>query len=200
MEDDNKIDIVIGKLQKPERKTDSPLKKNRSTYTEGSAESVKPILDKLMNDPTDVFVPSVGSGYTVRTLYCKINDAIKWLMQNTDEPERSEYCLLRSQVSIRAVHDSDNSGVLIYFKEGMRKLRQKSGDGRSLEFATTDSGKWRHDVIRWLKSAKDGDMFESGTLEEFLTEQDEAWILQTLAGIAPDAESVVKEKSFRIIR
>ena len=200
MEDDNKIDIVVGKLQKPERKTDSPLKKNRSTYTEGSAESVKPILDKLMNDPTDVFVPSVGSGYTVGTLYCKINDALKWLMQNTDDPERSEYCLLRSQISIRAIEDPDNSGVLIYFKEGMRKLRQKSGDGRSLEFATTDSGKWRHDVIRWLKNAKDGDMFESGTLEEFLTEQDEAWILQTLAGIAPDAESVVKEKSFRIIR
>ena len=196
--DNDTIDIVVGKLKKPDRKASSPIKVKRSTYTETSAESVKPILDKLLAEPKDVFVPSLGTGYTPRTLLVKINDALLWYEENTDEPE--DYILLRSQISSRIIYDNENPGVLVYFKRGMRKIRRKNHEGKALEFHTTDSSLWRHNVVRWLESATEGKMFESGNIEEPLTDDDERWLHDTLATMAPDAEMLFKDNSFRIIR
>ena len=196
--DNDTIDIVVGKLKKPDRKASSPIKVKRSTYTETSAESVKPIIDKLLAEPKDVFVPSLGTGYTPRTLLVKINDALLWYEENTDEPE--DYILLRSQISSRIIQDNENPGVLVYFKRGMRKMRRKNYEGKALEFHTTDSSLWRHNVVRWLESATEGKMFESGNIEEPLTDDDERWLRDTLATMAPDAEMLFKDNSFRIIR
>ena len=196
--DNDTIDIVVGKLKKPERKTNSPLRVKRSSYTETSAETVKPILDKLLNDAKDVFVPALGTGYTARTLFVKINDGLLWYMENSDEPD--EYILLRSQIALRTIYDAENPGVLVYFKHGMRKMRRKNREGKALEFHTTDSSLWRHNVVRWLESATEGKMFESGNIEEPLTDDDERWLRDTLATMAPDAEMLFKDNSFRIIR
>lgn len=196
--DNDTIDIVVGKLKKPDRKASSPIKVKRSTYTETSAESVKPIIDKLLAEPKDVFVPSLGTGYTPRTLLVKINDALLWYEENTDEPE--DYILLRSQISSRIIQDDENPGVLVYFKRGMRKIRRKNYEGKALEFHTTDSSLWRHNVVRWLESATEGKMFESGNIEEPLTDDDERWLRDTLATMAPDAEMLFKDNNFRIIR
>ena len=196
--DNDTIDIVVGKLKKPERKANSPLRVKRSSYTEASAETVKPILDKLLNDAKDVFVPALGTGYTARTLFVKINDGLLWYMENSDEPD--EYILLRSQIALRTIHDDENPGVLVYFKRGMRKIRRKNHEGKALEFHTTDSSLWRHNVVRWLESATEGKMFESGNIEEPLTDDDERWLRDTLATMAPDAEMLFKDNSFRIIR
>ena len=196
--DNDTIDIVVGKLKKPERKTNSPLRVKRSSYTETSAETVKPILDKLLNDAKDVFVPALGTGYTARTLFVKINDGLLWYMENSDEPD--EYILLRSQIALRTIYDDENPGVLVYFKRGMRKIRRKNHEGKALEFHTTDSSLWRHNVVRWLESATEGKMFESGNIEEPLTDDDERWLRDTLATMAPDAEMLFKDNSFRIIR
>ena len=196
--DNDTIDIVVGKLKKPERKSNSPLKIKRSTYTETSAETIKPILDKLLAEPKDVFVPSLGTGYTVGTLSVKINDGLLWFIENLDEPE--EYAFLRTQISTRIIQDDENPGVLVYFKRGMRKIRRKNHEGKALEFHTTDSSLWRHNVVRWLESATEGKMFESGNIEEPLTDDDERWLRDTLATMAPDAEMLFKDNSFRIIR
>ena len=196
--DNDTIDIVVGKLKKPERKANSPLRVKRSSYTETSAETVKPILDKLLNDAKDVFVPALGTGYTARTLFVKINDGLLWYMENSDEPD--EYILLRSQIALRTIYDAENPGVLVYFKHGMRKMRRKNREGKALEFHTTDSSLWRHNVVRWLESATEGKMFESGNIEEPLTDDDERWLRDTLATMAPDAEMLFKDNSFRIIR
>jgi|TARA_R100001082_G_scaffold110156_1_gene89216 hypothetical protein len=197
--DDNNIDIVVGKLRKPVRKT--PAKVRRSTYTESSAETIKPILDKLINDPTDVFVPCADTGYTASTLFVKINDALLWFIDNSkDEEESDDYRMLRAQIATRMIMDSENPGVLVYFKTGMRKLRMKSNEAKALDFVQTDSSRWRHDVTRWLESAQPNDMFTSDVLDSDLTEDDERWLHETLSSVAPEAEIVVKGNSFRIIR
>ena len=197
--DDNNIDIVVGKLRKPVRKT--PAKVRRSTYTESSAETIKPILDKLINDPTDVFVPCADTGYTASTLFVKINDALLWFIDNSkDEEESDDYRMLRAQIATRMIMDSENPGVLVYFKTGMRKLRMKSNEAKALDFVQTDSSRWRHDVTRWLEAAQPNDMFTSDVLDSDLTEDDERWLHETLSSVAPEAESVVKGNSFRIIR
>ena len=197
--DDNNIDIVVGKLRKPVRKT--PAKVRRSTYTESSAETIKPILDKLINDPTDVFVPCADPGYTASTLFVKINDALLWFIDNSkDEEESDDYRMLRAQIATRMIMDSENPGVLVYFKTGMRKLRMKSNEAKALDFVQTDSSRWRHDVTRWLESAQPNDMFTSDVLDSDLTEDDERWLHETLSSVAPEAEIVVKGNSFRIIR
>jgi hypothetical protein len=54
--------------------------------------------------------------------------------------------------------------------------------------------------VRWLESASEGKMFESGNIEEPLTDDDERWLRDTLATMAPDAEMLFKDNSFRIIR
>ena len=197
--DDNNIDIVVGKLRKPVRKT--PAKVRRSTYTESSTETIKPILDKLINDPTDVFVPCADTGYTASTLFVKINDALLWFIDNSkDEEESDDYRMLRAQIATRMIMDSENPGVLVYFKTGMRKLRMKSNEAKALDFVQTDSSRWRHDVTRWLESAQPNDMFTSDVLDSDLTEDDERWLHETLSSVAPEAEIVVKGNSFRIIR
>ena len=197
--DDNNIDIVVGKLRNPVRKT--PAKVRRSTYTESSAETIKPILDKLINDPTDVFVPCADTGYTASTLFVKINDALLWFIDNSkDEEESDDYRMLRAQIATRMIMDSENPGVLVYFKTGMRKLRMKSNEAKALDFVQTDSSRWRHDVTRWLESAQPNDMFTSDVLDSDLTEDDERWLHETLSSVAPEAEIVVKGNSFRIIR
>lgn len=197
--DDNNIDIVVGKLRKPVRKT--PAKVRRSTYTESSAETIKPILDKLINDPTDVFVPCADTGYTASTLFVKINDALLWFIDNSkDEEESDDYRMLRAQIATRMIMDSENPGVLVYFKTGMRKLRMKSNEAKALDFVQTDNSRWRHDVTRWLESAQPNDMFTSDVLDSDLTEDDERWLHETLSSVAPEAEIVVKGNSFRIIR
>ena len=197
--DDNNIDIVVGNLRKPVRKT--PTKVRRSTYTESSAETIKPILDKLINDPTDVFVPCADTGYTASTLFVKINDALLWFIDNSkDEEESDDYRMLRAQIATRMIMDSENPGVLVYFKTGMRKLRMKSNEAKALDFVQTDSSRWRHDVTRWLESAQPNDMFTSDVLDSDLTEDDERWLHETLSSVAPEAEIVVKGNSFRIIR
>ena len=119
-------------------------------------------------------------------------------MENSDEPD--EYILLRSQIALRTIYDAENPGVLVYFKRGMRKIRRKNHEGKALEFHTTDSSLWRHNVVRWLESAAEGKMFESGNIEEPLTDDDERWLRDTLATMAPDAEMLFKDNSFRIIR
>ena len=197
--DDNNIDIVVGNLRKPVRKT--PAKVRRSTYTESSAETIKPILDKLINDPTDVFVPCADTGYTASTLFVKINDALLWFIDNSkDEEESDDYRMLRAQIATRMIMDSENPGVLVYFKTGMRKLRMKSNEAKALDFVQTDNSRWRHDVTRWLESAQPNDMFTSDVLDSDLTEDDERWLHETLSSVAPEAEIVVKGNSFRIIR
>ena len=197
--DDNNIDIVVGKLRKPVRKT--PAKVRRSTYTESSAETIKPILDKLINDPTDVFVPCADTGYTASTLFVKINDALLWFIDNSkDEEESDDYRMLRAQIATRMIMDSENPGVLVYFKTGMRKLRMKSNEAKALDFVQTDSSRWRHDVTRWLEAAQPNDMFTRDVLDSDLTEDDERWLHETLSSVAPEAEIVVKGNSFRIIR
>jgi hypothetical protein len=195
MTDDNDNYIFIGNVTKPERKQQEQIKKKRSTYSAVSAASVKHIIDRLLQTPDDVFIPIKDSGYSMRTLYCKINDALKWFVDNSKDQEYLDYCLLRTQISVREINNKDNPGVLIYFKSGMRKMRKNS-----VKYSTTDTSRWRNDVVRWLQQAKDGEMFDSGDFEEALTDEDQVWLINNIEKLAPDAEHILRDKGFRIIR
>ena len=55
------IDIVVGKLKRKNLETKPKVK--RSSYNAQTAEMVKPIVDKLLAEPKDVFVPCSGTVY-----------------------------------------------------------------------------------------------------------------------------------------
>lgn len=185
------IDIIVGKLKR--RDLIASPKVRRSSYNAANAETIKPILDKLLNDPKDVFVPCDGTGYAANTLYVKLNDGLKWLMDN-DDKDSNTYRLLRTQICIRKLTE----GCLIYFKEGLRKLRQQDLKVKELEIATNDSIKWRHDILTWLQSARDGEIFSRENIA--ISEDDKRWVYDTLSDSAPDAEVKFSDVGIKILR
>jgi hypothetical protein len=189
MSDD--IDIVVGKLKR--RDIAAKPKSRRSSYSAQTAEMVKPILDKLLENPKDIFVPCGGTGYSVNTLYVKINDGLKWLMNN-DSVDGNTYRLLRTQICIRKLEE----GCLVYFKEGLKALRQQDLTAKELDIATNDSIKWRHDVLTWLQSAQPDEVFARENIA--ISDDDKRWVYDTLADMAPEAEAVFSDIKITIIR
>ena len=186
------IDIVVGKLKRSE--VTARPKINRSSYNENSAEMIRPIIDKLLVETKDVFVPCADTGYSAGTPYVKLNDGLLWLMHNDKSERNTDYRYLRTQISMRKLTE----GVLIYFKEAIRMVRQKTLDGRTLKIATSDSIKWRHDILTWLQSAQDGEIFSRKDIG--ITEADKQWVHDTIATHAPDAEVIFTDTSLRMIR
>ena len=185
------IDIVVGKLKRKD--LEAKPKRKRSSYNAQTAEMIKPILDKLLNDPKDVFVPCSGTGYSASTMHVKLNDGLKWLMNN-DPENANTYRLLRTQICIRKLEE----GCLIYFKEGLKALRQQDLTAKELEVATNDSIKWRHDILTWLQSAQPDQMFTRDNIA--INDDDKRWVYDTLAEIAPEAEAVFSDIKVTIIR
>ena len=106
----------------------------------------------------------------------------------------TDYRYLRTQISMRKLTE----GVLIYFKEAIRTVRQKTLDGRTLKIATSDSIKWRHDILTWLQSAQSDEIFSREDIG--ITEADKQWVHDTIATHAPDAEVTFTDTSLRMIR
>ncbi len=77
-------------------------------------------------------------------------------------------------------------------------MRQKTLDGRTLKVATSDSIKWRHDILTWLQSAQDGELFSREDIG--ITEADKQWVHDTIATQAPDAEVIFSDTGLRMIR
>ena len=188
---DETIDIVVGKLKKPQNL--AAPKHHRSSYTKDTAAMVQPIMDKLLGDGSDVFVPAANTGYSANTLYGKLNDGLLWLMHNTAETDKNEaYRMLRTQVSMRKMDD----GVLIYFKDAVRDIK-RTPNKPVLEGVTADGVKWRHDLLSWLQRAQEGEMFKADVTTD---DDDQHWVYDNIATHAPNAEVIFGDDNIKLIR
>lgn len=188
---DETIDIVVGKLKKPQNL--AAPKHHRSSYTKDTAAMVQPIMDKLLGDGGDVFVPASSTGYSSNTLYGKLNDGLLWLMHNTAETNKNEaYRMLRTQVSMRKMDD----GVLIYFKEAIRDIK-RTPSKPVLEGIAADGVKWRHDLLSWLQRAQEGEMFKADVTTD---DDDQRWVYDNIATHAPNAEVIFGDDNIKLIR
>ena len=188
---DETIDIVVGKLKKPQNL--AAPKHHRSSYTKDTAAMVQPIMDKLLGDGSDVFVPAANTGYSANTLYGKLNDGLLWLMHNTAETDKNEaYRMLRTQVSMRKMDD----GVLIYFKDAVRDIK-RTPNKPVLEGVTADGVKWRHDLLSWLQRAQEGEMFKADVTTDAA---DQHWVYDNIATPAPNAEVIFGDDNIKLIR
>jgi len=188
---DDTIDIVIGKLKKPQNL--AAPKHHRSSYTKETAAMVQPIMDKLLGDGADVFVPAANTGYSANTLYGKLNDGLLWLMHNTAEKDKNEaYRMLRTQVSMRKMDD----GVLIYFKAAVRDIK-RTPSKPALEGVSADGVKWRHDLLSWLQRSQEGEMFKADVMTD---DDDQRWVYDNIATHAPNAEVIFGDDNIKLIR
>jgi len=122
----------------------------RSTYSPTNAYKIKPILDKLLDGQKDIVVTAEETGYTVNTLYVKLTDGFKFLVDNSAE-YGPIYGELRTQVALRKT----NAGVLIYFKDTTRNQIK----ARELQYEFADSSVWKGELLAWLQTAEEMDTF-----------------------------------------
>tara|TARA_R110000822_G_scaffold43327_6_gene117068 strand:- start:1282 stop:1911 length:630 start_codon:yes stop_codon:yes gene_type:complete len=122
----------------------------RSTYSPTNAYKIKPILDKLLDGQKDMLITADDTGYTVNTLYVKLLDGFKFLVDNSTE-YGPIYADLRTQVSFRKT----SAGVLIYYKDTTRN--QLKAIELQHEFA--DSSVWKGELLTWLQTAEEMDTF-----------------------------------------
>jgi hypothetical protein len=127
----------------------------RSSYTANNLARVKPIIDKLLNSQKDMLITAEETGYKVNTLYVKLMDGFKFLVDNSIE-YGSIYAELRSQVAIRKTE----TGVLIYFKDTLRNQIK----AKELEYNFKDPSVWRKEFLTWLQTAKDMDTWRKENL------------------------------------
>ena len=187
---DETIDIVVGKLKKPQNL--AAPKHHRSSYTKETAAMVQPIMDKMLGDGSDVFVPASNTGYSPNTLYGKLNDGLLWLMHNDATDKNEAYRMLRTQVSMRKM----DAGVLIYFKEAIRDIK-RTPNKPALEGVTADGVKWRHDLLSWLQRAQEGEMFKADVTTD---DDDQRWVYDNIATHAPNAEVIFGDDNIKLIR
>jgi len=137
----------------------------RSTYSPTNAHKIKPILDKLLDGQKDMLVTAEDTGYTANTLYVKLLDGFKFLVDNSTE-YGPIYAELRTQVSFRKT----NAGVLIYFKDTTRnQIRAKE-----LQHEFADSSVWKAELLAWLQDAKEMDTFNRENI--IINKADTNWL------------------------
>jgi hypothetical protein len=137
----------------------------RSTYSPTNAYKVKPILDKLLDGQKDMLVTAEDTGYTVNTLYVKLTDGFKFLVDNSTE-YGPVYAELRTQVSFRKT----DTGILIYFKDTTRNQIK----ARELQYEFADSSVWRTELLAWLQDAKELDTFNKENI--MVNSEDIKWL------------------------
>ena len=122
----------------------------RSTYSPTNAYKIKPILDKLLDGQKDMLITAKDTGYTVNTLYVKLTDGFKFLVDNSTK-YGPIYADLRTQVSFRKT----SAGVLIYYKDTTRNQIK----ARELQYEFADSSVWKGELLAWLQTAEELDTF-----------------------------------------
>jgi len=137
----------------------------RSTYSPTNAYKIKPILDKLLDGQKDMLVTSEDTGYTVNTLYVKLTDGFKFLVDNSTE-YGPIYAELRTQVSFRKT----DTGILIYFKDTTRNQIK----ARELQYEFADSSIWKAELLTWLQNAKELDTFNKENI--MVNKEDIKWL------------------------
>ena len=138
---------------------------NRSTYSPTNTHKVKPIIDKLLDGRNDILVTAEETGYTVTTLYVKLIDGFKFLVDNSTE-YGPIYAELRPQVSLRKT----DTGVLIYFKDTLRNQIK----ARELQHEFADSSIWKAELLAWLQNAKEMDNFNKENIK--VDKEDTKWL------------------------
>ena len=133
------------------RKMRSKGSARRSTYSPTNAHKIKPIIDKLLDGKSDILVTAEETGYTVNTLYVKLTDGLKFLVDNSTE-YGPIYAELRTQVAFRKT----DTGVLIYFKDTLRNQIK----AKELQYEFADSKVWKAELLAWLQDAKEMDTFK----------------------------------------
>jgi len=118
----------------------------RSTYSPTNAHKIKPIVDRLLDGNTDVLVTAKETGYTVNTLYVKLADGLKFLVDNSTE-YGPIYVELRTQIALRKT----DTGVLIYFKDTLRNQIK----AKEMKYDFADSKVWKAELLAWLQDAKE---------------------------------------------
>ena len=166
-------------------RTKSPA--NWSTYSPTNTHKVKPIIDKLLEGQKDILVTAEETGYTVNTLYVKLIDGFKFLVDNSTE-YGAVYAELRTQVSLRKT----DTGVLIYFKDTLRNQIR----ARELQYEFADSSVWRAELLAWLQDAKDMDEFKRERL--VVKPDDRAWLEEQKKLV--DYEFNVTDDSLHVVK
>ena len=168
-------------LKKPQE-----LTSRRSSYSPNCAEQVKPILDKLLETHKDVYIDCKATGYSPSTLYVKINDGFKFILDNYNDIE--DYVKLRQAVSVRKL----DNGVLVYFKRAAKnKMLMKN-----IEVQYTDSIRWKNDLENWMIKSKEGELWEIKTEP---SSNDKTW-LGDLMKKYPDSEMEITNDMIKIIK
>lgn len=139
----------------------------RSTYSPTNAYKIKPILDKLLDGQKDMLITAEDTGYTVNTLYVKLTDGFKFLVDNSTE-YGPIYAELRTQVSFRKT----DTGVLIYFKDTTRNQVK----ARELQHEFADSSVWKTELLTWLQDAKELDTFNKENI--MVSKEDIKWLYE----------------------
>ena len=147
------------------RKIRSKGSASRSTYSPTNAHKVKPILDKLLDGQNDILVTAEETGYTPNTLYVKLADGFKFLVDNSTE-YGPIYAELRTQVALRKT----DTGVLIYFKDTLRNQIK----AKELQYEFADSKVWKAELLAWLQDAKEMDTFKRDRI--IVKQEDIKWL------------------------
>lgn len=135
--------------------------KRRSTYTVANAEIFKPYFDKAINTGEDVCIFYRDFIiYAPQTLYRKVADARKFLIDNanTDE-ERIRYGMLRAQTTLK-LSDKIDEGIWISFS-GKRYTSRLGKMSTSTKLAVEEAKDrqqigWQEQFYNWLESGEEG--------------------------------------------
>lgn len=119
----------------------------RSTYSPAAAQEFKPLFDTMIASLKDVLLTETQTGYRANTLYIKVNDALKWLLEN--DPDKDKYALFRTRIAVKKLPE----GVRIEYKRTISHILQRAAEtGHSLT--------WKDDFLKWVETAQPYEIFD----------------------------------------
>ena len=148
--------------------------KFRSTYNEKTAFEFRPAFDYCIAENKDNLVLYTDY-YQISplTLHKKMNDALKWLVENLSDEESAPYKILRSRCRI-VMSDEATEGIFI---------RLHAGPGNMLRGTPvpTVNTQWREQFFAWLENPGAGPMLNLENLNISL--DDKAMVEKTIEDI-----------------
>jgi len=120
----------------------------RSTYTEKNALEFQRFFDDAIDNMKDVCIPYTEYyTNTPSTLYRKILDGLKWLMENGEEESQKRYRIYRARVKCSF---SDNA------TEGIWLRQFAMSQGNVTKTNVTHAATWKDAFTNWLEQGAVG--------------------------------------------
>jgi hypothetical protein len=160
----------------------SELKNNRPYYNEKAAQDLIPLVNDMMKDkielefPVEVF--KENNDWSRNTLFMFVQQTLDWIGNHYDPDKDGRYSEFRKSVKI--TNRANEVSIWIRWHDHVKFGQRTGGMLADVKKHTLDAPNvaWREELMNWMQNPDGPKAIKMDKLN--LTDEDKAWIRQTL--------------------